>query len=319
MIRHSVFKTTNLKRILLILFSILIALSISIAIITGLIKSQPDNIQQSIEDRFNKIKIELEFNGVTKTVKEMTEDYSKLFDGFSNIIITDDNGKILYKVNDAYISEKNKFSVLIDPLKSAGSVNDIAYVIDNKNNIKYSAELDISRNVNNLKAKSSKNNLTKALFPKAKDSDDSLGDSDGSTYVKPSDTSIIMNYEYIASKGFNLYSLYDSEHQYNNYYIHVKFLNAVRQCLIAVIFIFLIPFWILLCLWVFKDAQKQSLNASKWVIITFFINVFGLGIYLILRPKKIKCLSCGKSIQNDWMLCPYCGNKIDIHIAGKHK
>ncbi|WP_026884667.1 zinc ribbon domain-containing protein [Clostridium akagii] len=315
--KHSFFKISNLKKALVILFSILILLSVSILIVTEEIKAQPDNIQKSIADKFNEIKSQLEIQGITKNVKGTIGDYSKLFDGFSNIIITDDNGKIIYKANDGYISEKNKFSILIDPWKSNRSVTDIAYVVDSKNNIKYSTELDISRNTNKMKSQSAKNALSKVLFPKNIESDDSLGDkqitnSDGSTYVNSSDTNIIMNYEYIASKGLNLYSLYDSEHQFNNYYIFTNQLNGIIRWLIVCAFIFLSIFWILLPIWVYKDSKKQNLNSPKWSIISFFTNILGLGIYLILRPKKIKCLSCNKDVQDDWILCPYCGEKINI-------
>ena len=317
MIQHSFFKLQNTKKMLIIIFSLIIVLSVSILITTEIIKSRPQNIQQSIADRFNKIKVQLEFKGFTKNVKEMTEDYSKLFDGYSNIIITDDNGKIVYKVNDGYISEKDKFLVLIDPWQANGFDSDIAYLIDSKNTIKYAAQLDIALNINKLKEQSSKNTLSKALFSQLLDSDDSLGEpeitnSDGSTYVISSETKIMMNYEYIASKGLNLYSLYDSEHQFNNYFIFTNFLQTVSHWMIIITVGFIILFWILLPLWVFKDAQNKHLNVHKWAILTFFLNVFGLGIYLIFRPKSAKYPSCNQDIQDNWILCPNCGKKIKV-------
>ena len=321
---HYFFKIASIKKTLLILFSLIIVLSVSILITTEVILRQPDNVQQSIADRFNKIKIQLEFKGINNTVKEMTEDYSKLFDGFSNIIITDDSGKILYKVNDGYVSEKNIFLAITNPWQTNVKGTNVAYVIDSKNSIKYSVQLDIARNMNKLKANSSKNVLSKVLFPKVKDSDDVLGDSeitnsDGSDYINSTDTSIIMNYEYVASKGYNLYSLYDSEHQYNNYYIFTNNLNVTRQWLIIVTLFCLIPFWILLPLWVFKDARKQHLNASKWTIITAFINIFGLGLYLIFRTKNVKYLASVNSAKDGCVLCPHCGKKINMDVAAKHK
>jgi len=293
MIQHSFLKISNLKKIILLLFSFLIILSVSILITTDLIRSRPDNIQQSIADRFNKIKVQLEFKGLTETVKEMTEDYSKLFDGYSNIIITDDNGKILYNVNNGYISEKNKFSVLIDPWQANGYGSNIAYLIDSKNNIKYSTQLDILLNTNKLKEQSSKNVLSKSLFTEKQDSDDLLGDkeitnTDGSSYVISSDTKIIMNYGYVASKGLNLYSLYDSSHQYNNYYVFSNNLKIVRQWLIV-------------------------------LAIAFLISILALGVYIIFRSKNIKCLYCNKAVKDDWILCPYCGKKIDKHEVVEHK
>lgn len=327
---HYFLRISNIKKMLIILFSLIIVLSASILITTEVILRQPDNVQQSIADRFNKIKIQLEFKGITNTVKEMTQDYSKLFDGFSNIIITDDSGKILYKVNNGYISDKNEFLVITNPWQTGGSVTstgtgtDVAYVIDSKNSIKYSVQLDIARNMNKIKASSSKNVLSKILFPKVKDSDDVLGDSeitnsDGSDYINSTDTNIIMNYEYVASKGYNLYSLYDSEHQYNNYYIFTNNLNTARHWLIIITLICLIPFWIILPLWVFKDARKHHLNAHKWTIITAFINIFGLGLYLIFRTKNSKYRARNSSDKDGWVLCPYCGKKINVDTTAKHK
>lgn len=324
MIEHSIFKLSNIRKLLVVFFSLIIILSVAIVINTEIIKLQPKNVQQSITDRFNKIKDQLEFNGITKTVIEMTEGYSKLFDGFSNIIITDDYGKILYKVNSGYISEGNKFSILIDPWLANGFGSDIAYLIDSKNKIKYSAQLDIGNNMNKLKEQSSKNTLSKVLFPKLQDSDDYLGDreltnDDGSSYVVSQDTKIIMNYEYVASKGLNLYSLYDSDHQYHNYYIFTNYIKIVRHWLTVFIFVFIFLFWGLLPLWVFKDARKHHYSARKWATITLLINILGLGVYLIFRPKNEKCQSCNKTVEVDWILCPYCGNKINAVTATLHK
>jgi hypothetical protein len=40
-------------------------------------------------------------------VKKISEDYSKEYDGYSNLIITNEKGDILYQVNSGYISEKS--------------------------------------------------------------------------------------------------------------------------------------------------------------------------------------------------------------------
>jgi len=121
-----------------------------------------------------------------------------------------------------------------------------------------------------------------------------------------------MNYEYIASKGLNLYSLYDTEHQYNNYYVFTNILKAVNHWLMIFTLALIIIFWILLPLWVFKDARKGHLNATKWTIVALLANAFGLGIYLILRPKRERCSSCNKEVEDDWIVCPYCEKKIKI-------
>ena len=157
-----------------------------------------------------------------------------------------------------------------------------------------------------------------------KQCDDYLGDkvinnSDGSSYIISSETKIVMDYEHIASKGLYLYSLYDSEHQYNNYYLFTNSLNTLRHWLIIFTIIFLIFSWILLPLWVFKDAQKQLLSPPFWVIITIVLNVIGLGIYMLFKPKKcINCIDCKKALMNDWILCPYCGKEIGTDTQVDH-
>ena len=318
MIQNLFSKSLNLKKILLLLFSLLLLLSISILITTEVINSHSDSIQQSVADEFNKLKIQLEFKGLTNSIKEMTKDYSEMFDGYTNIIITDDNANILYNTNSGYISEKSKFSVLVDPWQANEYGSDIAYLIDNKNNIKYSTQLDISQNMNKIKELSSKNPLSKGLFSNTQDIDDKIGDkeiinADGTSYVNSSETKIIMNYEYIASKGLNLYSLYDSDHQYSNYYIFTNSLSTLLHWLIIFGAIFLFIFWILLPLWIFKDAKKHHSKARIWTIITFVLNILGLGIYLIFRSKNKKCIACNKELEDNWIICPYCKNEIDIN------
>lgn len=264
MMRYSFFKTSNLKKTLILLFTVLMVLAITVLILSEIITLQPDSVQKSITDKFNKIEGQLEFNGLTDTVKAMTKDYSELFDGFSNMIISDDAGNILFQINRGYISEKNKFLVLVDPWSTNG--NNIVYLIDSKNNVKYPAKMDISLNLNKLKEQSAKNPLADVLFLQPIDTDDLFGDKtikndDGSSFLMSSESKIIMNYAYIASKQLNLYSLYDSDHQYNNYFLFANALTNAKHWLLLLAVILLMPFCILSSVWIFKNIKKR--NYSK--------------------------------------------------------
>lgn len=306
---------SNIKKILTLLLTFLVIVIATIFITGEIVKLQPDSVQQSIAEQFNKIKVQLEFKGLTKSVKEMTEEYSEEFDGFSNIIITNDTGNILFKVNNGYIFDQNKFSVLIDPWEENGLESQLAYLIDENNSIKYVAQIETSHNSNKLKEESSKNSLSNTLFSKNENDDLNMNNkevknSDGTSYIISNETKTIMSYEYIASKGLNLYSLYDSEHQYNNYYTITNLLTIFRRWLTIAAVIFLILFWILLPLWVYKDAIRRTGKFKKWVIVTSIFNIIGVALYLIFRPKISSSEQTGS--ETNTMICPHCNQKIEI-------
>ncbi|HEX2945205.1 MAG TPA: hypothetical protein VHT96_04545 [Clostridia bacterium] len=310
-----------IKKMLICIYSSIFILALSILITAEVINSHPDTVQQAIDDQFNEIKSQLEFDGLTGTVKKISENYSKEYDGYSNLIITNEKGDILYKINSGYVSEKNRFLVLVDPWQASGYGSDIAYLIDSNNSIRYLAQIDSSHNINRLKEDSSRNSLSTVLFPRIQDTDDYLGNkvinnSDGSSYILSIETKIVMKYEYIASKGLYLYALHDSEHEYNNYYLFTDSINTLRHWLIIFTIIFLAISWILLPLWVFKDVQKQHLNAPLWIMITILLNVVGLCIYILFKTKNNRnSIDCKKAPVNERIMCPHCGKEIEIEIG----
>ena len=67
---------------------------------------------------------------------------------------------------------------------------------------------------------------------------------------------------------------------------------------------------------VYRDAGKVGMNQWMWLTIVVFVpNALGIIIYLVVRSsekKKIKCLSCGETIQRDFAKCPHCG--VDLKL-----
>jgi hypothetical protein len=290
MFKSSTFEIGRLKKILILILILIIILGLSITGITTAIKAYPNTVQKAITDKFNNISYNLEFGGINKKVKQITSDYSALFDGYSNIIITNDNSDILFNLNNGYMSEKKKFSVIVNPSNDNEYESDIAYLIDSKNKIKYAAQLGLCSNMNNIKTQSSKNSLTKGLFMNEESDenseDEQITNTNQVTYESSADTDIIMNYNYIASKGLNLYCLYNSEHQYNNYFKFTSLLKIIRQWLAGIIIAFSVVFFILVDLLIFKIRRLKRLNLEE-----------------VLK-------------QND-IICPHCGEKISINKQGK--
>lgn len=76
--------------------------------------------------------------------------------------------------------------------------------------------------------------------------------------------------------------------------------------------------WIILAIWVYKDAEKRGKSGALWLIIVIITGIIGLIIWLVIRPPiggepgqkaatDRRCPSCGRTIPMDAQVCPYCG------------
>jgi len=86
-------------------------------------------------------------------------------------------------------------------------------------------------------------------------------------------------------------------------------------------FLFLI-LWIVVIVWVYRDAERRGMNGVLWALLVLIGNVIGLIIYLILRTDYapgdqnrakstgIKCPSCKKPVGGDFAYCPHCGHSL---------
>lgn len=54
-------------------------------------------------------------------------------------------------------------------------------------------------------------------------------------------------------------------------------------CLLAIVW-FVIA--ILICIWVYKDAESRGMNGVLWLIVVLVAGLLGLIIYLIVRKEK---------------------------------
>lgn len=91
-------------------------------------------------------------------------------------------------------------------------------------------------------------------------------------------------------------------------------------CIIPIV-MFII--WIVLAVWVYKDAEKRGSSGALWLIIVIVTGIIGLIIWLVVRPpiggktsgetstgsggNDRRCPNCGRGIPLDANVCPYCG------------
>jgi membrane protease YdiL (CAAX protease family) len=88
-------------------------------------------------------------------------------------------------------------------------------------------------------------------------------------------------------------------------------------------FVMFIPWiiWLILGIWVYKDAEKRGKSGILWFLIVFVLGIIGLIIWLVVRPpiggeqkqqsSGRMCPNCGRPIPMDAQVCPYCGKNFN--------
>ena len=86
--------------------------------------------------------------------------------------------------------------------------------------------------------------------------------------------------------------------------------------------------WILIAIWVYKDAEKRGSSGALWLILVILLGIIGIIIWLVVRPpiggapvQQVQqpqqpapgraCPNCGRAIPMDARACPYCAKKFE--------
>ena len=112
--------------------------------------------------------------------------------------------------------------------------------------------------------------------------------------------------EDIVHHGF-LYGFSEQEAQFIDKMPILKY-QIIREVFLILLILSTVIFWLFLTLWIFSDARKKKLQPLPWTALVLITNIIGLIVYLTVRPKYIKCISCGKEIPKTFASCPYCGS-----------
>jgi RNA polymerase subunit RPABC4/transcription elongation factor Spt4 len=98
---------------------------------------------------------------------------------------------------------------------------------------------------------------------------------------------------------------------------------------------FLAATWLSLVFWTYRDIRSRSQDRLAHIfaaLVVAVLNLFGLVIYLILRPpqtlneayqhtleeeallsqieERSSCPGCGTHIHDDWQVCPHCHTRL---------
>jgi RNA polymerase subunit RPABC4/transcription elongation factor Spt4 len=112
-------------------------------------------------------------------------------------------------------------------------------------------------------------------------------------------------------------------------------LRQIAPIAVAAFVAFGLAVWFSIIVWTFMDIRSRSRDKVVWVFATLLVilfNVFGLVVYLILRPHETLmqayersleeeallqeieerpiCPNCRHRVENDYRMCPNCLQKL---------
>jgi RNA polymerase subunit RPABC4/transcription elongation factor Spt4 len=84
--------------------------------------------------------------------------------------------------------------------------------------------------------------------------------------------------------------------------------------IIALAYLLMGVFLVLIPTLVYRDASKRGMDPWLWATVATFVpNLIGVVVYLIVRTQvRRTCISCGKGLQGDFKICPYCGERQEL-------
>ncbi|MDO4318058.1 MAG: zinc ribbon domain-containing protein [Lachnospiraceae bacterium] len=78
----------------------------------------------------------------------------------------------------------------------------------------------------------------------------------------------------------------------------------------ALAMLFFCIYWVLIALWMYRDAAKSKLSPIYWGLIGIFTNLIGLIVYKIYKRNTAVCTACGASQSTGHLYCSYCGSQL---------
>lgn len=110
-----------------------------------------------------------------------------------------------------------------------------------------------------------------------------------------------------------------------------QFMTPEVQGALTVLIVFLVALYVLVVVWVARDAYQRGTNWIVWAVIAL-IPAIGFIAYLLLRPPLLQvdrseqeleialkqrqlmhygeCANCGYPVEADYVLCPNCHTRL---------
>lgn len=74
-------------------------------------------------------------------------------------------------------------------------------------------------------------------------------------------------------------------------------------------------YWVLVALWMYRDAARCKLSPLYWGLIGLFTNPIGLIVYKIYKHSATLCPACGAAQSAGHLYCSFCGAQLGARCA----
>lgn len=78
----------------------------------------------------------------------------------------------------------------------------------------------------------------------------------------------------------------------------------------AIAMLFFCVYWVLIALWLYRDAARCKLPPLYWGLIGLFTNIIGLIVYKIYKRSMAVCPSCKAAQSAEHLYCSHCGTPL---------
>ena len=83
----------------------------------------------------------------------------------------------------------------------------------------------------------------------------------------------------------------------------------------ALAMLFFCVYWVLIALWLYRDAAACKLSPLYWGLIGLFTNLIGLIVYKIYKRSMASCPACGGAQSADHLYCSFCGTQLGTRCS----
>lgn len=311
-VKHSRLELT--KRWLIGCTAVMVLLGIIFLTASIVDNYRSSNERQKFSILYDQSNYLIESEGLSQNTLDSLSAYAQVMQKNDNYLVTDEEGKILFKANERYVLG-DTFQVIVGSSSQNIYENnvDVAVVLDENQEMMYCLQFNGEQNDFSLINKSKKHPKYEQFFPSTQETQtqpqvqqDYVDEFTYSTVNRFDNYPTIgyLQHEYIAYKKLHIYRI-NSYYSYQERSIN-SFLPIV-QLLIALAILLIPVNMILLSIWMFLDARKRQFNSSLWGILGLLTNVIGLIIYLVVRPEPKTCPKCETVLEKGFMVCPTCG------------
>ncbi|MCR4436550.1 MAG: zinc ribbon domain-containing protein [Clostridiales bacterium] len=232
-----------------------------------------------------KIHRQVEENGIGDSIKPQLDKLANASSDIKDILLLDKENNIVYKSKNSDIGKNNKLVLNL-----------------NKDNRKFLEDAN-DPNVFYKLVRPERLILSKESIKKPREVEEEYDDE------------YFYNTNFNAKKVYLLNYLVDKRNGMKVFIISdIKAMPYAEQLLetigglLSVIFF---VYWVLLALWVYKDAGRRYLNAALWGLLVLVTNIVGLIVYLLFKQNNQTCYKCGALQSRSDVFCSICGTKIN--------